>query len=613
MKKPAKPIDKALGLFQANQHAAALKEIRALLRIRPDNFEALQLCGAICSELGRHEEALHQLSRAARLYPSSAPAHYNLGNAQMIAGEIENALQSFTRGLKLEPREPLLLCASANALTELKRFEEAFAQFRLAIGANERFADAHYGLGRALMLTGAHALAKDAFHCACQLDPSDRKAQINSFICGLEVADWENFETHRALMRAAALEGVCENPFHTLLLFDEPDLHLKTAKCALDLRRASSPLAARPPRAGRRIRVGYFSSDFRQHPTSRLLAGMIEHHDRSAFEILGISIGGDGTLGAIGQRIRGAFDRFIDMGGANDEAIRDAVRELDIDIAVDLMGHTQEARPSIFRPRVAPVQMNYLGYPGTTGNTEMDYVVIDPIIAETFEPQHFTERPLILPHCYQPNDDRRPAPATPLSRAEYGLPPDAFVFCCFNEPRKVAPEVFDSWMRILGGVERSVLWLYTPRMLAAERLRAEAQKRGVDPSRLIFCDRVNHEEHLARYAVADLFLDTFPYTAHTTASDALWMRCPVLTRMGNSFQSRVAGSILTACGLSELVAHNTASFERTAHRLATITEDLASIRERLGSQAATHALFDTKAYTTSFEAALQTVWARRPS
>ncbi len=611
MKRAPASIEKALKLFETNQLSAALKEGMAFLQARPDHFDALQLCGAICSDFGRHEAALRYLSHAARLYPHSAAAQHNLGNAQMTAGQSAEALRSFSAGLKIEPRLPLLLCASANALTELDRYEDALAQFKSTISVDPNFADAHYGLGRVLLLKNDFASAKAAFLRAVRLDARDRKALVNAFHCGLEIADWQDFDKLSIASRAAALDGSIETPFRAMLLFDETKTHARGAKGVLEARRSPRPLTHRPSRAGDRIRVGYFSADFRSHPTSRLLAGLIEQHDRNAFEVVGISIGGgSGASGPLGQRIRDAFDTFVDMADATTGAIRDKASELGIDIAIDLMGHTKYSRPELFRPRLARVQVNYLGYPGPSGNPEMDYIIVDPFVAETFEAQQFTEQPAILPDCYQPNDDRRPPPAATRSRAEYGLPETGVVFCCFNEARKITPQVFDSWMRVLGSTPSSVLWLYVPLEETAANLRAEAVKRGIDPTRLIFCGRVDHAEHLARYGAADLFLDTFPYTAHTTASDALWAGCPVLTRVGVSFPTRVAGSILATYGLPELITRSEAEFESIACRLVSNPAELRAIRDRIKPCDAKSVLFETKRYAVGFEAALQAMWAR---
>lgn len=529
----------------------------------------------------------------------------------MSAGEIPEASGSFAAALKIEPRMPLLLCASANALTELKRYDEAVTQFKLAIAVDANFADAHYGLARTLMIRKNYPAAKAAFLQASKINPQDNQAKLNAFHCGLEIADWHEFDKWTALSRSLTRDSICEAPFRALLLFDEPEIHAAAGKGALTMRGQSKPLPQRPRRTTNRPRLGYFSSDFRPHPTSRLLVGLIERHNRENFEVIGVSTGGPPSPSdGIGQRIRTAFDTFIDMSEATNTAIRDKARELEIDIAIDLMGHTEYARPELFSPRLAPLQINFLGYPATSGNPEMDYIVLDPFIAETIDFQKITERPVILPGCYQPNDDRRPTPPIMPSRTQHHLP-DTFVFCCFNEPRKITPATFDSWMRILRATKQSVLWLYTPNELIAENLRAEASRRGVDPSRIIFCGRVSHEEHLARYGSADLFLDTFPYTAHTTASDALWAGCPVLTRIGTSFASRVAGSILATYGLPELIAKSSDEFEMIACRLASSPGELQAIRDRIVPYDVASPLFDTQRYTDSFEKALQAIWARQ--
>ncbi len=290
MKRSTASLEKAFRLFQTNQLSAALKECRAFLEVRPNNYDALQLCGAICSDLGRHADALRFFNRALGLQPRSAGAHHNLGNAQMAAGEVAAAQRSFEAGLQIEPTWPLLLCASANALTEMQRYDEALAQFESAIAIDAHFADAHYGLGRLLMLKSAFATAKAAFLRAAELDGSDRGARLNAFNCGLEVADWQDYAQLHAASRSAALAGTGKNAFGSLLLFDDSKIHFCCAKTALEVRGTPRPLPPTPHRAGSRIRIAYFSSDFREHPTSRLLVGLIEQHDRDAFEVVGFSM-----------------------------------------------------------------------------------------------------------------------------------------------------------------------------------------------------------------------------------------------------------------------------------------------------------------------------------
>jgi predicted O-linked N-acetylglucosamine transferase (SPINDLY family) len=334
----------------------------------------------------------------------------------------------------------------------------------------------------------------------------------------------------------------------------------------------------------------------------RLMAGLLERHDKSRFHLTGFSFGPE-TGDAVRQRVARAFDEFIDVREMPDVQVASLARERGIDIAVDLKGFTEDGRPGIFAQRAAPIQVNYLGFPGTMGAEYIDYIIGDAIVVPEAHRPHYTEKIACLPHCYQPNDATRSIAERPVARAEWGLPAVGFVFCCFNNNYKITPEVFDVWMRLLGQCEGSVLWLFEENREAAGNLRSEASLRGVDPDRLVFAPRLPLPEHLARHAAADLFLDTLPVNAHTTASDALWAGLPLLTRRGEAFAGRVAASLLEAAGLPELVTTNKDDYERVALDLATDPVKLRAIRERLAHARLNAPLFDGAAYARHLEAA----------
>jgi len=384
---------------------------------------------------------------------------------------------------------------------------------------------------------------------------------------------------------------------------DDPAWHLRLAQAYARARHPSDkrlgPLPAWP--AHPRIRVGYFSADFHNHATAWLMAELFEQHDRTRFEWWAFSFG-PASDDPIRHRLEATFDHFVDVRGQSDEAVARLARSLEIDIAVDLKGFTQDQRAGIFAQRAAPVQVNYLGYPGSMGMAEMDYLLADPhVLPDELKPA-CSEQVVRLPHCYQPNDRQRRAAATP-TRASQGLPEAGTVFCCFNNNYKITPEVFGLWMDILRDVPGSVLWLYLRHSTAQTRLRHEAQQRGVDPQRLVFATTLPQAEHLARYPLADLFLDTLPYNAHTTASDALWMGLPVLTRRGQSFASRVAASLLHAVDLPELVTDSPEAYRALAVALAQQPERLARMRAHLLSQRDRLPLFDTPRLARAIEQA----------
>jgi predicted O-linked N-acetylglucosamine transferase (SPINDLY family) len=355
------------------------------------------------------------------------------------------------------------------------------------------------------------------------------------------------------------------------------------------------------------MRIAYLSADFRRHATAYLIAELIERHDRERFEIIGLSYGPD-DRSDMRARLAGAFDRFVDVRTSSDEAIARLIERSRVDIAVDLMGHTQFARPAILAFRPAPIQAAYLGFPGTTGADFIDYVIADPIVAP-FELQPcFTEKIVHLPECYQVNDSARKIATRIPTREEFGLPAEGFVFCCFNTSWKIAPAMFEVWLRLLRAVPGSVLWLLRDNADAERNLRREAAARGADPSRLVFADRLGPEQHLARHRLADLFLDTLPYNAHTTASDALWAGLPLLTCRGETFAARVAASLLESVGLPELVTTSLGDYETLALELATDDQLRRQLRQRLEGNRLTHPLFDTQRFRRHIEAAYQTMW-----
>jgi predicted O-linked N-acetylglucosamine transferase (SPINDLY family) len=391
-----------------------------------------------------------------------------------------------------------------------------------------------------------------------------------------------------------------------LPLEDAPDRHLTRSKiyAKANYPQKTLPPKARPSKRPKRIRIGYFSSDFKEHPVAYLIAKALEQHNRDQFEVFGYSIYGD-KKSEMRQRLEKSFDSFADVQSMSDRDIALQARQDEIDIAVDLNGFTQYARTGIFAYRAAPIQINYLGYPGTMGSNFMDYIVADKFLIPGEKLKYFNEKPLYLPNTYMPTDDSRELSQKPMNRSDMGLPDDAFVFCCFNNNYKISPTEFDIWMRSLTKVENSVLWLRNSNQISNINMKNEAQKRNVDPSRLVFADKVPMDEHLARHRLADLFVDTFAFNAHTTATEALWAGLPVVTKMGQGFSARVAGSLLNAVGLPELVTETEKDYEALILELATNSKKLAEIKDKLATNRLTQPLFNTELYTKHLEQGYQ--------
>jgi predicted O-linked N-acetylglucosamine transferase (SPINDLY family) len=425
---------------------------------------------------------------------------------------------------------------------------------------------------------------------------------------------WENFD----FKLSNIIHSINENksvivPFPLLALTDDPQLH-KTA--------AQNYATSKPYQKGdlsnlkpieektEKIRIGYYSADFHNHATAYLIAEMIEQHDRDRFEIYGFSYGPISS-DEMRTRLYHAFDEYIDVSQYGDRQIASLSRVLGIDIAVDLKGYTEGSRMGIFIDRCAPIQVSYLGFPGTTMLPEIDYIVCDEIVAPKGSEFDYSEKIIRLPHCYQANDSKRKISDREFTRKELNLPDQATVFCCFNNNYKILPDTFNSWMHILESVPNSVLWLLSDNIWAETNLQKEATTRGINPSRLIFAKRMPLADHLARFKQADLFLDTFPYNAHTTASDALWAGVPVLTKSGRSFASRVAASLLTNIGLPELITTSKHDFEKKAIELAKNPDQLEKLRAKIGACRTTSPLFNTTKFIKDFEEKMIQIYADR--
>ena len=432
--------------------------------------------------------------------------------------------------------------------------------------------------------------------------------------CRLQCCDWRRLTQDRADIASGLVAGKSViQPLINARLSSSPADQLQCARIFARRWPASpSPFWRREPYHHDKIRVAYISADFCDHATSWLAAGLFEHHDRTRFETIAVSLFADDGS-EMRSRTRTAFDVFIDAECRTDAEIAGLLRQMEVDIAVDLMGFASGCRPGILALRPAPVQVNYLGYPGTMGAAYVDYILADRIVIPSEHRSFYTEKIAILPDTYQCNDAKRPIAEKTPSRAEAGLPAEGFVFCCFNDTSKITPEIFDVWMSLLKDVHGSVLWLLENNPEATRNLRREAQARAVDGGRLIFAPHMKLGEHLARHRLADIFLDTLPYGAHTTASDSLWAGVPVLTCMGTSFAGRVAASLLHGIAIPELITNSFEDYAALALKLARDQTGLAAIKTKLARNRDTRPLFDTARFTRNFEAALATMHARQQS
>lgn len=588
----------------------ALAAFEQALAVRPGLPEALQGRGATLAGLGRFAEAFAVFDDLLARNPALPDAWIGLGDVFFRQGRHDRAIVAYDRALALDKtaarawlhrakahtmRDSLVDaeadCARAHALAPTAETWQLAAEIAYYLKRYEdslRFYDNALAAG-----PGSDYLAGGRLHTK------------------LQMCDWSGFDDEVERLRAAVGRGErVVQPFVGLFLPFTADEQLWCARTFVSgLEAPRLPPVDPTTRRHDRIRLAYFSADLREHPTAHLISGLFEHHDRTRFETT-VIVWGERAGSGYAARIDAAVDHVVDVSAMSDAEVADLVRDREIDILVDLMGLTRNCRFPVLSRRPAPIQVDYLGYPGTVGSDCVDYILADGMVIPDALRAGFAEHVVRLPHSYQVNDDRRDLAAEVPTRAACGLPDDGFVFCCFNNSFKIQPPVFDVWMRLLRQVDGSVLWLLDENPLARANLRREAQARGIDPVRLVFAPRRPLPEHLARHRLADLFVDTLPYNAHTTASDALWGGLPVVTCEGQTFASRVCASLLHAIGLPELVTGSLADYEATALALAHEPARLAALRTRLAENRNTAPLFDTARFTRTVESAFAEMWRR---
>ena len=632
--------------LQRGEGEAAIARFDRALKVRPDFVEALAARGAALSGLNRHDEALATYDAFLALQPGHAESWNNRANALLALGRAIEAVTSYDRALSLKPEYADGWRNRGIALLHLSRAEEALQSFDKALRLKPGSAQSWEDRGNALARLDRRAEAIEAYDRALSLNPHNpdllyNRANNHSILKHYEEAirdceavlaiapdypyargvllhsklqscDWRALDAQKTAIENDLTAGkrVC-SPFNWKAVSDSPLEHRRCAELWVLHECPAFPqtLAHTARRAHDRIRIAYVSGDFNNTAVGSLMAGVFEHHDRSRFEIFAISFGNPQATPER-RRLESAFEHFMEVRTKNDLEIAALVRSLEIDIAIDLMGFTGECRPAIFAQRPAPLQVNYLGFPGTMGAPYIDYIIADPTIIPREHQSYFSEQVAWLPHCYLPADRTRGIAAKP-SRADAGLPDGAFVFASFNNSYKFNAAMFDIWMRLLRAVDDSVLWLPENNASARRNLAREAQARGVAAERVIFAPPVpGADAHLARISLSDLFLDTQPYNAHTTAIDALWAGVPVVTMLGKSFASRVAASALKAAGLPELVADSASAYESLALNLARDPSLLSAVRAKLAANRSTCALFDTPRFTRALEEIFATMWQR---
>lgn len=603
---------KGLVLRKMGKLRPAVESYDEAISLRPDYAEAFLNRGVALQELKQLDTAAASYDSAIRLQPEFAEAHSNKGNILQELNQFNAAITCYDKAISFKPNFADAHLNKGSALQKLKQFHYAIASYDEAIRLRPAFAEVFYNKGNALRELKQLDAAIASYEMAISLRPGYEYLFGILQHMKMMTCDWRGFESNvSTLINKIQNREKASLSFSTLALPMTPHEQRASAEIWSADKYAYSPVLGpiQKSEPKDKIHIGYYSADFYAHPVSLLIIGLLEHHDKTRFELTAFSIGSN-IHDEMQGRIIKAFDRFIDVQAKSDREVAELSRTLGIDVAIDLGGHTQDFRLGIFSFRAAPIQVSYLGYPGTLGADYIDYLIADKILIPKESQAYYSEKIVYLPHSYQSNDKTRVIASTNLSKEELGLPKHAFVFCCFNNSFKITPPVFDAWVRILKEVDGSVLWLLEDNLTAVVNLRKEALRRGLDPGRLVFAKRMDLPEHLARHRAADLFLDTLPYNAHTTASDALWAGLPVLTCMGESFAGRVAASLLHAIGLPEMITETGADYEALAITLAKNPSRLEAIKDRLHSNRMRTPLFDTPLFARHIEAAYTKIYER---
>ena len=593
----------------------AVRHYERALELKEGFTEAHRNLGVALHALGRIDEAMVHYKRALVLNPNFAEAHMNLGAALHDLGYVSESIERYESALALNPALADVYINFGNSLQKLGQTDEAMRRYEQALGLKPDSAEAHRNIGVMLQELGRPEESANHYKLALALKPDFAEAE-NGLMHQLQhLCDWPKLpkiiEHQRQLLHSASPPLV--SPFTILCIPSSPLEQLICARnwaarrlgSATGHRKSMGFQFGRMPKS--KLRIGYLSADFHQHATAHLMVEMLELHDRDGFEVVGYSYGPDDGS-EMRKRLVRACDRFVDIRTEPFDVAARRIHADGIDILVDLKGYTTGARTEIVALKPAPVQVSFLGYPGTMGVDFIDYIIADRFVCPPDQEKFFSEKIAYLGDCYQINDRKRKVARRTPTRRECGLPEKGMILCCLNNTYKITAEIFDVWMRLLQAKPDSVLWLLEANHAVTINLRREATVRGVNPDRLVFASRVSPDKHLARLRIADLFLDTTPVNAHTTASDALWVGLPVLTCAGATFVSRVAGSLLTSIGAPELITSTLSEYESTALNLIHNPEELLKVRKRIAKNRLTSPLFDSARYTQQLETIFRKMW-----
>ena len=632
-------IDQLLHLHTAGKYQSAIDRAQSLLELYPNSYELWQILAYSSLKIQRLDQAIIAYKMVVTLNPGNAVDLNSLGVAFKEKGDINNAIRSYLAAIDIDPEYANASYNLALVLTEKNEITKSISWYEKAIklglnsedqvmcqlflatayAAQSRHRDAITIINKALSTNPGHKLLSINKSAYLRLlgQPLEATNTLKEWLSSIgpdhyiqsmklhlqaQMCDWSDFEHDKTQLTELGVSHEFITPFSVLSLEDSAERHRLRSEVFTRARYNHQPISEipKPDKKPNRIRIGYFSSDFKEHPVAFLIAGMLEKHNRDQFEVFGYSIKKTKD-GPFKQRLMKAFDVFDDVSSMSDKDVALLARQDQIDIAIDLNGHTEDSRTAIFAHRAAPLQISYLGYPGTMGADFIDYIIADHMLIPTEHQKFFSEKVIYLPNHYQAQDDISPIAKNAPSRSQLGLPEEGFVFCGINNTYKITPSEFNVWMRLLQAQKGSVLWLLESNEWAGVNLKKEAAARGIDPNRLVFAKRTAHDTYLAQLKHADLFLDTFNYNAGATASNALWAGLPVLTKCGESYTARMASSLLTSIGLPELITTSEAEYEARALELANNPEQLKGLKHKLATHRETHPLFDTALFTKHIE------------
>ena len=639
-------LKELIDLYKSKKFVQAEKKCSDLLKKVKPNHELLNLYAVILFELKKYDQSILQLTKSIQIKPNYTQGYNSLGNVYFKKNDFETAIKNFDKAIELKPDYFEAISNKANALFKQKKYDLALQNYDFSIAINKNFLGAHEGKAKTLKVLQKINDTILSWLNVIKIDPLNIKAHMelghlfldqdildkavfhyekvmslspkNEFIFGLfllsktKMCDWNNIDIFFENLKVDILNNKkVSTPYSNLTFFDDPEIHLKGAKMWAEEHINDKKIEnIKLTKKKNKIRIGYFSADFRIHAMGHLLVRMFELHNKKDFEIYGFYFGPKIKLeDEISKRIINSFDKFIDITLLDEVEIAKISREMDIDIAIDLMCYTGSYNKfGAFTKRCAPLQVNFLGYPGTSGSKFIDYVIVDEKIVHDGNKDFFSEKLLILPDAYQPNEEEKKVSQKTTSKSDYGLPEDKFIFACFNSHQKILPKTFDSWCKILKNKSDSILWLLKDNNYSEKNLKREAEIRDINPERIVFAKHVNLEEHLARLKLVDLFLDTFPYNAHTTCSDALRSGVPVLTIEGKSFASRVAASLLSVMNLDELIVTTNEEFEKKAIDISNDLDGLKILKEKVINSKSNSNLFKTDIFTSNLEKSYKAIY-----